>query len=153
MKLFDLALIANLQKLFPPSVDAFSIPSSKLCLFPPLIEALLALLASRYSCQASQEIFLLCLLRALLASSTCFPMSSDYHRTQKNAGFDIRTCWSMTSFIQENKKLIEKSIPDNIEKLCRKESISFVLSAVASSLAFVNNGSDSKLYKCGTKKK
>jgi hypothetical protein len=49
-KLFDLAHFANLQKLFPPSLNAFSIASSKLCLFALLIAAPLALLALRYCC-------------------------------------------------------------------------------------------------------
>jgi hypothetical protein len=109
-KLFDLAHLANLQKLFPPFLDAFSNASSKLRLFSLLIAALLALLASRYSCQVCPEGFLLCHLKALLASSTCSPISADHQGMQKGAGSDIGTYSAITPFIQEIKKSIERSI-------------------------------------------
>jgi hypothetical protein len=47
-KLFDLAHFASHQKLFPPSLHAFSIALSKHCLFACLIAAPLALSALRY---------------------------------------------------------------------------------------------------------
>jgi hypothetical protein len=90
-KLFDLAHFANLQKLFPPSWHAFSITPSKHCLLAFLIVAPLALLASRYSCQASSEGFLLCLLNALLASFRSSQISSDHQGTQMGVGFDKGT--------------------------------------------------------------
>ncbi len=112
-KHFDLAHLASLQKLIPPSLDAFSVASSTLHLFALLIASHLALQASRYCCQASSEGFLLCLLIALLASSTSFPISSDHQGTRKFAGFDMGTCSSVTLFIQESKKSISKSISEN----------------------------------------
>ncbi len=80
-KLFVLAYFASLQKLFSFSLHAFSIASSKHYILACLIAAPLALLASRDSCQASSVWFLLCHLKALLASSTSLPISSDYQGT------------------------------------------------------------------------
>ncbi len=139
-KLFDLAHLANLQKLFPLSLDAFSIASSKLRLFALLIAALMALLASRYSCQVCSEGFLLCCLKALLASSTSSPICADHQGTQKGAGFDIRTYSAITPFIQEIKESIERSISGVEENLRGNEFISFALSIVASLLAFFHSG-------------
>lgn len=124
-KLFDLAHLANLQRLFPSSLDSFSITSSKHCFFALLIAAPLALLASRYSCHASSWGFLLCLLCALLASSTSSLTSSDYQGTQNGAGLDRGTCWAITSFIHKGKRLIEELMSDVEEKIVWKGAYFF----------------------------
>jgi hypothetical protein len=97
MILLDLALFANLKKLYQRSFDIFSIASLKLCLLAVLIAAHLALLALRYSCLVSSVRFLFCLLRVLLAYSTSSFMSSDHYGTRQGSGFDKGTCWSMAS--------------------------------------------------------
>ncbi len=147
-ELFDLAHLANLQKLLPPSLDVFSIASSKLCLFAILIAAPLALFAFRHSCQTSSEGFLLCLQYALLASSMIFPISSNDQKMRKGASFDLGTCWAITSFIHEMRKSIAESISEVEEKLHGNVFISVAFSMMATSLACFHSGRGSKMGNC-----
>jgi hypothetical protein len=72
---------------------------------------------------------------------------------RNQAGFDKGTCWSITSFIHEIKKLTEKSISEIHVKIYGKVQISFALSFIASSFAFFHRGWGSNWHSCGTKEK
>ncbi len=92
--------------------------------------------------------FLLCLMKALLASSTSTPISWDHQGIQNEACLGKGKCFWVTSFIQEIKKLTEKSISETQENFLGTELISLTISLMASSSAFFHSGHSSNKHHC-----
>ncbi len=130
----------------------FLVATSKHCLFACLIVASLALLASNNPCQAISIRYFLCLSKALFASPTSFPVSSNYQGMQKGASFYKEACLSITFFILEIKISIEKSILEIHENFLRNVQISFTFSFMAYTYAFFDTGCSSACINATHKK-